>query len=461
MRKTKKMNKPIFVIGLAAGIAIPFVSARADEPAAEHRWPQWGGPSRDFKIPDVGLAKKWPEDGPPVLWTSEIGDGYAAIVSDGKRLYTMAADREKTGFQEYATAGRESVLCIDASNGKTVWQHAYDDPWLDGMEMEFGPGPHATPLLMDGKVYTIGCTADFTCLDAATGKVLWSQNLHETMDASHVGRGFGASPLGYKGRVILPIGGEGQGIVAFDGDSGEIAWKNQDFGPTYASPFVIEIDGQPQLISFTGAQVAGLNPDTGELLWNHPHETPYGANISTPVWSKEKSILFISSAYGTGARGIRLTRKEGKTVPEELWYNNKMKIHHGNAVTDGKHFFASSGDFGPAFFAGIDAETGEFLWKKRGLSKATCVMAGKRLIILDEDGQLALARVSRKKIRIREKHQLLNRNAWTVPTLVGPTLYVRDRKSIMAIDLAGNQEGAKQSRAGEQASSENAIGTAG
>ncbi|MGB0715335.1 MAG: PQQ-binding-like beta-propeller repeat protein [Phycisphaerae bacterium] len=430
------MNKITIVRSLVAVCCSTSLSALAASPDAAASWPQWGGPSRDFQISQAELAKKWPQSGPPRIWEREIGDGYSAIVSDGRRLYTLAANREQKGPQEFAHDGKETILCLDAATGETIWTHEYDDPWLEGMQMEFGPGPHSTPLLMDGRVYTVGCTADFKCLDAETGKVIWSHDLAKTMEATHLGRGYGASPLGYKGNVIIPIGGEGQGIVAFDAKTGDVKWKNQSFSSTYASPTIVDIHGQPQLISFTSAEVSGLDPADGTLLWSHEHKTQYGANISTPVWCADKGILFISSAYGMGARGLRLTRKGDKTEVEELWYNNKMKVHHGNAVTDGSRVYASSGDFGPAFFAGVDVETGEILWKKRGFSKANCVMIGRRIILLDEDGQLALTKVSSKKIRVRSKHQLLNRNAWTVPTLVGSTLYIRDRKTMMALDLS-------------------------
>ena len=77
----------------------------------------------------------------------------------------------------------------------------------------------------------------------------------------------------------------------------------------------------------------------------------------------------------------------------------------------------------------------EQLWRERGFSKANCLGAGEYLIILDEDGQLALAKPTPEKLNVVSKTNILEKVTWTVPTLVGTTLYVRDKKNIVALDL--------------------------
>ncbi|MFQ5411935.1 MAG: PQQ-binding-like beta-propeller repeat protein, partial [Phycisphaerae bacterium] len=238
----------------------------------------------------------------------------------------------------------------------------------------------------------------------------------------------------YQDWIILPIGGEGQAVMAFRQKDGEVAWKNQDFPSTFATPFVSRVGGESQLIVFVDKAVAGLDPSNGELKWRHEHPTQFGANISTPVLSKD-GCIFIASAYNMGSRGIRLVRHDGRTVPEEMWYNRKMQIHFGNAIRIGDHVYGSSAFMGPAFFACVDMKTGEFAWKERGIGKASCVYGDGKMIILAEDGNLFLTSVGPERIRIHSKFQACESNAWTVPTLVGRTLFVRDRKSIMALDL--------------------------
>jgi outer membrane protein assembly factor BamB len=301
------------------------------------------------------------------------------------------------------------------------------------MDIQFGPAPNSTPLVLGDRIYTIGATVKLHCLDRKTGKMIWARDLVEEYNASTMMYGYGASPVAYKDLIILPLGGEGQGVIAFKRSDGTVAWKAQNFAPSWSSPLIINVDGEDQVVVMMAKGVAGLDPNNGELKWKMDGHA--GSCICTPIWG-EDNILFISGAYNVGARAIKLTRQGEKTVAEELWFNQKMQIMHGNGVRVGDVVYGSSGDFGPTFIAAINVQTGEFLWRKRGFSKATCVYGDKKLIILDEDGNLALTSPRSKKLRIRSKAQVCRRNSWTVPTLVGTTLYVRDRHQIMALDLS-------------------------
>jgi hypothetical protein len=181
-------------------------------------------------------------------------------------------------------------------------------------------------------------------------------------------------------------------------------------------------------------EVVGVNPENGELLWSHPHPTDFGLNISTPVWG-EDNVLFVSSGYNGGSRAIRLSRAEGKTIVEEIWAHRLMRVHFTNMIRVGDMIYGSSGDFGPAPFTAVNVKTGKIAWRDRSFQRASIVMAEGRLIILDEDGNLALASLSPEGLQVHAKVALLSNNSWTAPALVGTRLYVRDRKNIMALDL--------------------------
>lgn len=427
-----------------AFIAVPASVERPAVAAAEDAWPQWGGPSRCFKV-DGDLATKWPKEGPKELWRTELGDGYSSVISDGDMLYTMYSIRKQLAENKWEKEGQEAVVAVDARTGKKLWEHKYDVTWEEDMNMEFGPGPHSTPLVVGDRLFAVGCLCNLLCLDRKTGSVIWEKNLHKELEASHLQRGYGASPLAYKEWVILPIGGKGKGIVAFSQKDGSIIWQNQDSGPTYASPILINIDGENHLVTFADNGASGLNPEDGSLLWNAEHKTQYDANISTPVWCKD-NILFISSAYGNGARGIQVKRDGDGWSAKELWYNPKMKIHHGTAVAQGDYVYGSSGDFGPAFLAAVDIHTGDFAWRQRGFTKANVLLCDGKLIVLDEDGRLAITKPSKKKCKVLSKAQVCKRIAWTVPTLVDGRLYVRDRHDLVAFDLGASKGAAVSAR---------------
>jgi hypothetical protein len=163
--------------------------------------------------------------------------------------------------------------------------------------------------------------------------------------------------------------------------------------------------------------------------------TDYGLNISTPVWGND-NLLFVSSAYGGGSRVLKLTQTSGKTNVSELWFHRRLRVHHSTAIRIGDYVYATSGDFGPAFFAGVNVKTGEVAFQDRSFPKSNFIYADGKLIILDEDGNLALATVSPAGLKVISKTSVMKHLAWTVPTLVGNKLYVRDRRTIAAFDLS-------------------------
>jgi outer membrane protein assembly factor BamB len=428
----------LFLTVIAAAPATPAATLAAD-------WPQFGGPHRNFIADCKGLADKWPEEGPKQLWRRELGDGYSTILADGDALYTM-----------YRTGDDEFTVALDKKTGKTLWEHKQPSPHTPLMD-QFGPGPHTTPLIVGDHLYTIGTNAVMHCYNKKTGDVVWKHDLPAEYGAPVPGRGYGNSPIAYKNTIIVAVdrkrdeeGGEGDGekkeeakapappaaaqsIVALDQNTGEVVWKSLDFPMSYASPILIDFEGEPQLVLLMNKDIAGVNPDNGTQLW-HSSVEPEGANLSTPVFDG-KDTLFCSSAYDSGSRAMKLTKKDGKTTVEQLWYGRKMRIHHGNPIQLGDYVYGSSGDFGPAFFMAVNLRSGEVVWRERGFKKATCVYGDDKMIILDEDGQLALASVSPGGLKVISQCKVAEPYAWAAPTLVGTQLFIRDRKHIMAFDL--------------------------
>ncbi len=386
-------------------------------------WPQWGGPQRNFMIEAKGLADSWPAAGPKRLWGRDLGEGHSSIAVDQGRLYTM-----------YSKGDQESVIALDAATGKTIWEHAYEAPTA-GLKLENGKGPHSTPLLVGNMLFTVGVIGKMHALDKATGKVVWSHDLYNEYGGTKMGRGFSCSPLGYKNTVIVTVGGPGQALMAFDQKTGAVVWKKQDFKLSPSTPIIVNVDGQDQLVIVLAEQIVGLDPNSGELLWSHPHPCDWGLNITPPVWGAG-NILFVSSAYSGGSRALQLNQSGGNTTVKELWASRRMRVHHSTIVRLGDLVFGSSGDFGPAPMTAIDVKTGNVVWQDRSFPKTNFVYADGKLILLDEDGNLALVRLSPEGMKVISKVSVLTQTAWTPPTLSGTKLYIRDRKTIMALDLS-------------------------
>ena len=397
--------------------------AQVSEPTKPADWPQWGGPHRDFKSDVRGLAASWPATGPHRLWNRELGDGYSAIAAESGKLYTM-----------YRSGVQDVVVALDAATGKTVWEYRYDAPFTAEYEFEQGPGPRSMPLVVGNQLYTVGATGKFHCLNKQTGKVVWAHDLVQEFNGTVRVRGYSCNPIAYKNTVVLMVGGVGHAIMAFNQTDGTVAWQKQDLDNSYSSPLLIKVDGQDQLVAFMYGAIIGVDPNDGALLWSSPHPNENGVNVSLPVWGDD-NLLFCSSGYDGGSRVLKLTRAGNKTAVEQVWASKLMRIHFGNAIRIGNYLYASSGDFGPAPFTAIDVRTGQVMWRNRELARATSVLADGRLILLDEDGRLALATPTPEGLKISSRIELLTSNAWTVPTLAGTTLYVRDRRNVMALDL--------------------------
>ena len=308
-------------------------------------------------------------------------------------------------------------------------------------DFSFGAGPHSTPLLVDGRLFTIGTNKKIHAFDAATGRLLWSHDLVEEFGAPPlllrpvVTSGYGCSPIAYRDFVICSVGGPGQSVMAFRQRDGAVVWRSGHFLTSQAPPILIDVDGQDQLVFFAGQSINGLDPTTGRVLWSHVHDAGNDLNLSHPLWG-EDNILFCSSAYIAGSRALRLAREGGTTQVEELWFSSRLRFMFLNGIRLGDHVYGTSGDFGPAFLTAVDVRTGEVAWQTRDFSRASLIYADEKVIVMDEDGDLALARLSPDGLTVLARAAIFDTTAWTVPTLAGTTLYARDREKVVAIDLA-------------------------
>ena len=408
--------KPILVATL-------FLLTTTTAPAQSSDWAQWGGPQRNFKSDAKGLATAWPATGPRRVWQRELGEGYSAIAATGGMLFTM-----------YRKGDNEVAVALDAATGKTLWEYSYAAPFSPEYDMSNGPGPHATPLVSGNLVFTSGATGKLNCLDKKTGKVLWSHDLLSEFHGTLRVNGYSCSPIAYKDEIVMMVGGPSSSLIAFNRKDGSVIWKKHDFKNSTSSPIVINVDGQDQLVAFMYSEIVGVDPSNGELLWSHPHPVEYGLNTSTPVWGPD-NLLFISSGYNGGSRVLKLKRTGDKTTVEEVWAHSLMRVHFSNAVRVGDVVYGSSGDFGPAPFTAVDVKTGKVMWRNRSFPRASFLFADGRFIILDEDGHLLLATATAEGLTVTSKVELLNNQSWTVPSLSGTRLYLRDRKTIMALEL--------------------------
>jgi outer membrane protein assembly factor BamB len=327
----------------------------------------------------------------------------------------------------------ETIGAFDAATGKTTWEHTYDSPTGD-LNLSEGAGPHSTPLIVGNTLFAIGSRMELFALDKNSGKVLWQHDVMKEFGSKPDDRGYSPSPLAYRDTILLPTRAKGAAVIAFNQKTGAVVWKAGDYDTGPGSPMLITVNGQDQAVITGANEMLGVDPSNGAVLWRHPHKTDWGLNISTPVWGAD-NLLFVSAAYNNGARMLKLAQAGGKTTVQELWFQNRMRTHIGTVIRLGDFVVGSSGDFGPCPTVGVDVKTGQVLWQNRDFARSTFLYADNKLIIMDEDGNIGLAKPDRSGLNVLAKASVLTNRAWTVPTLVGTTLYVRDRAKMMAFDL--------------------------
>lgn len=403
-------------------------------------WSGWGGGNRDFKAHGAGLARRWPDGGPRMRWRRPLGDGHSSIVGDNMYLYTMY--REPTGKPD-VWAKEEIVVALDVESGNTIWEYRFPVS-LETMNFSYGAGPHATPLIVGQRLFAASSDKQFFALEKSTGQLLWMHDFVNEFGAPPnqmrfaVMPGYAPSPVSYRNLVIATVGGENQSVMAFRQDTGDVVWSTGTFMDSIvpASPLIVRDDTGVQLIVLSGDAVHGLNPDSGEFYWTFSFPTESGVNITTPLWDPEKRQLFLTAALDGGTRVLQLNHLGSGTEVQELWFTKRMRVHHTNVMHVNGQYVGSSGDIGAFILMGIDSQTGEVRWRDRSIAKANFLQVSDRVIILDEDGTLALTEFSSDGLTVFSSAQVASSPAWTVPALVGNSLYVRDQKNIMAFDLS-------------------------
>ena len=391
---------------------------------AGESWPQWGGPARDFRSATPSAAMivtAWPVGGPRQLWRRDLGAGYSSIVSDGNLIFTMFRNDD----------AEEVVIALDPSTGKTIWKQSYAAPVFPDQAKDFGKGPNATPLIVGQRIYTVGFTSKLHCLDARSGRPIWSHDLVRDYAGQVQEFGYAPSPIRYGEMVVVLVGGKQHGAIGFDLADGSVRWSTPPLDFSYASPVIVDLDGEDQLVFMTPTEVIGVALSDGQVRWRHTHANKYKSNCQGP-WPGDDDLLFVSSQADAGSRTLRLSRSEGATRVEQVARHERIRFFYSNVIRIGDYVYGAS----DSTLVAHNIRTGKDAWREPGYPAANLVHAGELTIVLDETGKLSLVTMTEAGLDVLASHPLLEQPARTVPTLLGSKLYLRDSASIVALDLA-------------------------
>ena len=380
-----------------------------------HDWPQFLGPLRNGVYSGPPIAKAWPAGGPRRVWQKPIGTGFAGPVVAGDRLVIF-----------HRVADEEVVDALDARTGAPRWHFAYRTSYRD--DFGFDEGPRAVPVIAQNRVFTFGAEGQLHALDLATGRRIWSV---DTMRRFQVRKGFfgaAGSPLVEDGRLIANIGGrdgvKDAGVVAFNAETGDVLWTSTNHEASYASPVGASFGGHRAVVLFTRQGLVALAPSNGAVRFQKSWRSRSSAsvNAATPVILGDQ--IFISATYETGAALLRVK----DDALSEIWSSDEaMSNHYATSVVLNGFLYGFHGrqEFNPSFRA-VELATGKVRWSEDRFRAGTVTLAGDRLLILRETGEMVLADASPQAFHPIARAQILPPTLRAHPALADGFLFVRN-----------------------------------
>jgi outer membrane protein assembly factor BamB len=385
-------------------------------------WPQYLGPTRNGVYTGPPLAESWGASGPRVLWRKEVGAGFAGPVVAGTRLILF-----------HRVGSEEVVESLDVATGRTEWRYAYPTRYED--DFGFDEGPRAVPVVADGVVYTFGAEGQLHAIDLARGTRLWSE---DTMRRFSVPKGFfgaAGSPLVEDGRVIANIGGPKAGIVAFDAKTGKVLWTATDHSASYSSGVAATLHKARRALFLTRAGLVGLDPANGRIAFTQPWRARNANSVNAASPLVIGDTIFISAEYGPGAGLFRLGA-DGSTL-SELWASNDiLTTHYATAVHYNGFLYGYHGrqELGPSLRA-VELLTGKVAWSQDQFRAGSITLAGDRLLIVRESGEMLLAPASPQGFTPTVRAQVLPAVVRPYPAVADGVVYLRNERTLVALDL--------------------------
>jgi len=434
-----------FVFAVLMSCILPFSASAswADD------WPQWMGPNRDGVWNEKGIIRAFPERGPAVRWRVPIEGGYAGpAVSDGRVYvtdYAAPGDRTPDPGRRNELRGFERVLCFDVQHGALLWKHQYPCEY----KISYPAGPRATPVVHDGKVYTLGAEGDLRCLATDDGELVWSRQLKDDFGVETPIWGFTGHPLIDGDKLICLVGGPGSVVVAFNKNDGSEIWRALSAQePGYSPPTMIETSGGRQLVIWHSEAINGLDPDTGDVHWTVPLVPDYGMSIMAPRQSGD--LLFTG---GVGLQAVLLRLVNDKPDVEEVWRGTRDTALYPVCATPLIHDGYLYGCCNRGELRCVKLETGERVWEtyapttggERGNSGTAFLVKNEEVFFLmSETGDLIIARLSPEGYEELSRAKLLEPTGdafgravlWSHPAFAERCVFARNDKELICVSLA-------------------------
>jgi len=380
-------------------------------------WTGFRGENRDGVYRGKAIGTNWPTSGPRQLWRRAVGSGYSSMTIAEGLVFTIEQRREK-----------EVAAAYDAESGREIWRQA----WKAKFDEAFGgEGPRATPTYDDGRLYVQGATGNLLCLEAASGRLNWQRNIIVENQTDLTVYGVATSPLIVDEKVIvLPGGRNRKSVVAYNKFNGALLWQSMSDRQAYTSPMLVTLAGEKQILVVSARDIMGLSPEEGRLLWQTQWVIPNDNAIAQPVLLGPTRFL-VSAGYGVGSVAFELTRANSGFMLRELWRNRYLKNKFSSSVVFNGYIYGLD----ETILTCLDAATGARQWKEGRYGYGQLLLAGEHLIILGEDGTLALVDATPTEYRERARFQAIVGKTWNYPAMANGKVFVRNAAEMACYDL--------------------------
>jgi outer membrane protein assembly factor BamB len=382
-------------------------------------WPQWRGLNRDGKVSGFTAPQQWPTE-LTQKWKTTVGLGDSTPALVGNRIYVFARQGEE-----------EVTLCLDAGSGKELWKDKYEAQAVTGPPSRH-PGPRSSPAVANGKVVTIGVGGVLSCLDAATGKLLWRKDPFPKI----VPQFFTAmSPLIVDGMVIAHLGGQGNGaVISYDLTTGDQKWQWAGEGPEYASPALLTVEGTKQIVTLAEKSVVGIGLADGKLLWQLPFAPQRRAyNAATPIIDGQTVIY---TGAGRGIKAVKIEKQGDGFVAKELWSNPEVAPQFNTPVLKDGLLYGLSNS-GNLFC--VNSQTGQTAWidptqRDRG-GFTSIVDTGSVLLALPSNSELIVFKPNDKEYTELALIKVSDTPIYAHPVIAGNRIIIKDQETVTMLTI--------------------------
>ncbi len=371
-------------------------------------FPQFLGSNRSGMLTGIPLSRDWDRSPPKTLWRQPIGLGWSAFAVSGPHAVTQEQRRDD-----------ELIVCYELQTGRARWAHTNRVRFSETLG---GDGPRATPTLHEGRVYAMGASGILDCLEAATGRLIWSRDVLKENQLSNLSWGKSCSPLIAHDLVVVTGGSQREkSLLAYDAATGKPAWQAGRDGSSYCSPLLASVCGEEQILMVNAHSATGHNPRSGEILWEYPWPDKY-AKATQPLVI-DTNRVFIAAGYGVGCVMLKIDRSDaGGWSAEALWKNRNLKPKFTNLVRRGQHVYGLD----DGVLTCVNLEQGKREWKEGRYGHGQILLVDNVLLIQAESGDVVLVEITPESPRERTLFPALQGKTWNNPALVGDLLLVRN-----------------------------------